>query len=271
MFDAWPQMIDGPVSALARAAWLAAFVPIFAVWVLELTLLAVLTPVALLIRSFGRAPWWIEVRWYWCVIGLVRAENLTVVRRVHARVREKLLADDSISYVVKGPGAAERTVRDIVAAEGAELTWIPIDPVKFEQMTRIHHGYARRRWFLWRRRLRLTQAQDWMPEGLGDTIAFLVLGTLYTGAAAVELLAETILLPFVVLARLMRVLPWPIEEVHVGEARPYDKVHGVAASARARRELATDMAVQHSPRRSTATTAQRPAEQAEQAEQAAPR
>lgn len=141
-----------------------------------------------------------------------------------------------------GGGAGSTGFADVVAGRGGVASTWEVDPARLRRAILVGAPYARRRWFLWRRRTSFSEAFDVMPDGTGDDpLSFLIAlpFLLLLGLAALELLAELVLLPFAVLLRL---LAWPIESVRGDGVRPHALVRGVLASARARHALDAELA-----------------------------
>ncbi|MEU6127811.1 hypothetical protein ABZ805_01450 [Saccharopolyspora sp. NPDC047091] len=223
VLESWPRMVDGPASLLARLGWLLVGVPLLVCWAVELLVGVLLLPFALLARAAGWLPWWVELRARGCLGGLVRTGGHAEAARVRAALRADPLDAAPAGY----------PVREVV-----------ISVRRWELAVRDAGGCGRRRWFLWRRRTSVADALEWFPDRALDDVLWLVLalpfllvGFVWLVVSGAELLAELVVLPFVLVLRSVRVLGWPIELVHGDEVSPHRVVRGFGASARARREL----------------------------------
>ncbi|MER7015989.1 hypothetical protein ABT324_31540 [Saccharopolyspora sp. NPDC000359] len=230
--DRWPRLSEGPISVALRFAWSLLLAAVLLGCWLELLLALVLMPFALVGRAMG-VGWRVEISTHGCRAGVVRVATLAAAKRMRRALREHL-----------GRNAGIDGAEALLAEERAEFTPVRISSRRWRLVEKRLSPYGRRRWFLWRRKLSFQAAADSLPSGLGDdplsaiiAIPFLLLfAVLFTGAA-LELAAQLVLLPFVLLPRLFRVLAWPVELVRPNAVGPADLVHGVLPSVRARREL----------------------------------
>ncbi|MEV6230742.1 hypothetical protein AB0L88_23055 [Saccharopolyspora shandongensis] len=230
--DRWPRLSEGPISVALRLAWLLLLVPVLLGCWLELLLVLVLLPFALIARAAGTG-WRLEVSSRGCRAGVIRVGGLAAARRLRRVLREHLGTH---------PGLDD--ARALLAAEQAELQPVEISARRWRLVSHQLSPYGRRRWFLWRRRLSFEDAMDSLPSGFGDdpisaiiAIPFLLwFAVLFTGAT-LELLAEIAVLPLVFVLKLCHVLSWPVELVRQGSVEPQAQVRGMVASVRARRAL----------------------------------
>lgn len=230
--DRWPRLSEGPISVALRFAWLLLLALVLLGCWLELLLVLVLMPFALVGRGMWTG-WRVEIGTCGCRAGVVRVGTLAAARRMRRALREHLGRNS-------GLGGAEA----LLAGEQAEFTPLAISPRRWRLVEKRLSPYGRRRWFLWRRKLSFQDAVDSLPSGLGDdpisaiiAIPFLLWFAVLFSGAALELAAQIVLLPFVLLLRLCRVLPWPVELVRPNAVEPRTMIRGVLASVRARREL----------------------------------
>lgn len=233
--DLWPRMTEGPVSAAARLAWVVPALVVIVGWLVEAALVVVLAPPVWLGRATGLLSWHVDVREHGCRAGAIRVSTLRAARRLRRVVPEHLCHDRTLS------GSRQRAV---LAAEHAAFTPLAIRPGTWRRRVRRRSPYARRRWFLWRRRTSLRFALEFLPSDGGDELISLALvlplllfSTVLGVAALGELLVQSLILPVVVVLKLGHVMPWPIETVRDGESEPHARVVGFAASVRTRREL----------------------------------
>ncbi|GAA4614011.1 hypothetical protein GCM10023108_16900 [Saccharopolyspora hordei] len=236
--DRWPRLSEGPVSVALRLAWFPLLgVVLLGCW-LELLLVLALMPFVLLVRAL-EGSWRVEVSAHGCRVGVVRVSSFAAARRVRRALREHLERRGGLD------GVAE-----LLAEERAELTPVAVSPRRWRLVEKRLSPYGRRRWFLWRRRMSFEAALDSLPSGVGDdpisaiiVVPFLLWSAVLSAGATLELAAQLVLLPFVVLLRLCRVLPWPVELVRRDSVEPSAMVPAWSASVRARRELTAAHAV----------------------------
>ncbi|CAM00947.1 hypothetical protein A8924_2032 [Saccharopolyspora erythraea NRRL 2338] len=234
--DRWPRMVEGPLSVLARTLWFVLLPPLLLACLLELLVLWALLPFVLVGRALGLGSWWVDLRNHGC-----RAGTFRVAGARSARSLRRALA----AHLRRGGAPGDDGAARLVAAEGAEFASVEISARDWELVLRRLSPHARRRWFLWRRRLSIADSLDVLPGGLGDdpvsaiiAIPFVLLFVLCLGGAVLELVVQAAILPVVVLLRLVRALAWPIEVVHRGTVETRQQVHGFLPSVRARRQLA---------------------------------
>ncbi|GAA4862883.1 hypothetical protein GCM10025787_55150 [Saccharopolyspora rosea] len=234
----FPRLVEGPLSVAMRLLWLPLFAAVLLGCWAELLVVLVLLPLVLIARASGLGSWWVDVRAHGRRVGAVRVHGYRAARRLRRGLREHLSTRESID-------GAER----LLHAEQAEFRPVRIDEARWWATMRSYYPYGRRRWFPWQRRLSFLAALDRIPDGLGDdpvsfliAIPFLLLFALLCTGAAVELAVLVVLLPAVVLLRLGRALPWPVERVVAGGAEVRSEVRGLLASVRARRALDAELA-----------------------------
>ncbi|MDA3649195.1 hypothetical protein LZ318_01245 [Saccharopolyspora indica] len=230
--DRWPRLSEGPFSVALRLAWFLLLTAVLLGCWLELLVGLVLMPLALLARAAGRG-WTLEISARRCRAGVIRVGSLAAARRLRRALREHL-----------GRSSGLDGAEALLAAEHAEFAPIEISPQRWRLVERRLSPYGRRRWLLWRRKLSFQDAMDSLPSGLGDdpisaiiAIPFLLLFVVLFCGAALELAAQLVLFPFVLLLRTCHALRWPVELVRPNEVEPPELIRGMVASVRARREL----------------------------------